>query len=244
MVRAVVRGLSIAALSIGVAWATSVDAATYDWTGLHGGAIVGWGFANAHGTSHKLDPNGFGSNRTSSGSRAWNGVIGGGEAGLDWMVSPNVVLGIEGDFSGADLTDKFEGISTDGISFKTNSFDWVGTVRGRVGYAWDNWLIYGTGGGAWTHGRLTNVQGPCNPDPTCAGGNVPLGTTDSTSLTQTGWTAGAGIAVAIASNWTIKLQYLHMDFGSFTNANPSFNRVDDVDSFTANIVETGVDYKF
>jgi opacity protein-like surface antigen len=241
-VRAIFRVSLIAALSISVTCA-SAKPAHYNWTGFYLGANAGWSFADASATGHKLDPNGFGSNRSSSASRSWNGFIGGGDVGFNWMALPNILVGIEADFSGTDLKDNFEGISRDGISYKTTRIDWIGTVRGRVGYAWRNWLIYGTGGAAWTHVHLTNTQGPCSPDPTCASSPVPLGTMDSNSLDLTGWAAGGGVEVGITQNWTAELHYLHMDFGTFTSANPSFNRFN-TSSLTTDVVEAGVNYKF
>lgn len=216
---------------------------TYNWTGFYVGGNAGWGFAKLDSTGHKLDPNGFGSNRTASNSTTWNGFVGGGVVGFNWMALPNVVLGVEADLSGADLKTNGEGVSTDGISFKTASIDAIGTLRGRIGYAWNNWLIYGTGGGVWSRVRMSNTQGPCNPDPTCAGGPVPLGTTNSNTINATGWTAGSGIEVGITPNWTAKLEYLHMDFATFTAANPSFNRAN-TDDLKIDVVRLGVNFKF
>src|SRR5450756_34598 len=74
---------------------------------------------------------------------------------------------------------------------------WVGTTRARVGYAFDRWLPYVTGGVAY--GNIQAVQ--------------PIGTSTSTNI---GWTAGAGLEYAIDRKWRGKLEYLHIDLGTAT----------------------------
>jgi outer membrane immunogenic protein len=74
---------------------------------------------------------------------------------------------------------------------------WVGTTRARVGYAFDRWLPYVTGGVAY--GNIQAAQ--------------PTGTSSNTNV---GWTAGAGVEYAISRNWSAKLEYLHIDLGTAT----------------------------
>ena len=74
---------------------------------------------------------------------------------------------------------------------------WLGTARGRVGYAFDRWMPYITGGAAF--GDVT--------------ANHPGFT--GASNTQVGWAAGAGVEFAVVNNWTAKVEYLHYDLGSF-----------------------------
>ena len=66
---------------------------------------------------------------------------------------------------------------------------------------------------------------------------------NSNTVNATGWTAGGGVEVGLTPNWTTKLEYLHMDFGSATVANPSFNRANTF-SLTTEIVRVGLNYKF
>ena len=82
--------------------------------------------------------------------------------------------------------------------------DWLATVRGRAGYAFDRILIYGTGGGAF--------------------GNVQAGVRRAgpfSSSTQTGWTAGAGVEFAFTPNLTAKVEYLYVDLGNQSCGEPS-----------------------
>ena len=87
---------------------------------------------------------------------------------------------------------------------------WFGTARGRLGYASAGWLIYATGG--YAYARLeTNASAS-------AGG---LSASVQRDESRSGWTAGGGIEVAFAQNWSAKVEYLYMDFGSATAAGSS-----------------------
>jgi opacity protein-like surface antigen len=111
--------------------------------------------------------------------------------------------------------------------------DWLATVRGRAGFAWDRVLFYGTGGAAFGE-----VQGS-------------FGTLPYASATQTGWTAGAGVEWAFLPNWTAKVEYLYVNLGNFScpptscgfgpAGGPSPNTSI---SFTENIIRAGINYKF
>ena len=79
---------------------------------------------------------------------------------------------------------------------------WLATFRGRLGYAFDRWLPYITGGGAYGNVKAT--------------ASLPIaGLAASTSNNQFGWTVGAGLEYAFLGNWTAKLEYLYVDLGSF-----------------------------
>ena len=132
------------------------------------------------------------------------------------------VWGIEGDIDYANLKGTGDTICT-GCEIKNT---WFGTLRGRVGYAFDRWLPYLTGGAA-----LGNV------DVSTPGG--------SASRTKFGWTAGAGIEYAFFGNWSAKAEYLYTDLGSSscdyaTCVIPADASVD----FTASIARLGINYRF
>ena len=74
------------------------------------------------------------------------------------------------------------------------TIDYVGTARGRVGYAFGRLLPYVTGGFAWGHGHV---------DVNDTGGNV----VSSPGQTQFGWAAGAGVEFAVSGNWSAKAEY-------------------------------------
>jgi outer membrane immunogenic protein len=180
----------------------------YTWTGFYLGVNGGGGWGRSiWDRTGNLDLSG--------------GVIGG-TAGFNWQTG-QVVLGIEGDVdwsgvSGSTSTFCFAGCATRN--------DWLGTVRGRVGYAWDRFLPYLTGG--------------------LAVGDINATTPGFSGATQTnlGWTVGAGVEPAIVGNWSAKAEYLHVDLGNF-NCGLSCGLVtpDNV-SFSANLLRGGVNYRF
>jgi outer membrane immunogenic protein len=88
-----------------------------------------------------------------------------------------------------------------------NKLPWFGTFRGRIGFTpAERWLVYVTGGLAY--GDVSTLE-TLNVN----GASVFL---NSTAL-RFGWTAGAGIETAIAKGWTVRVEYLYIDFGSITD---------------------------
>jgi len=106
---------------------------------------------------------------------------------------------------------------------------WLATVRGRVGYAFDRALFYGTAGAAFG-----NVQN----------GLTPPTTFDSSS--QAGWAVGGGIEFAFAANWSVKVEYLFVDLpnGFCTTALSCGGAAGSTATFSENIVRAGVNFKF
>jgi outer membrane immunogenic protein len=216
----------------------------YDWSGFYIGGNIGWDFANADSTSSKLNPASFGTATVSSGSNSWNGFTGGGQIGYNWVTTQRYLLGIEADLSAVNADINFLGIDVDGTAFNTAKIDAFGTLRGRAGIiVSSNWLFYGTGGLAWSHGDINHTQGPCAGDPTCATSPVALGTVNTVSFSRFGWTAGAGVEVGFARSWSAKLEYLYADFGSFSYNYPSFNRTATT-SLNEQFVRAGINYHF
>src|SRR5262249_12294712 len=92
--------------------------------------------------------------------------------------------------------------------------DWVAMIRGRVGFAANNWLFYATGGAAFTDlkGNFTFTDN-CNAVPTCSTGNPSANEALSlSSNTKVGWTVGGGFEYAIGNGWSIKGEYLYLQF--------------------------------
>jgi len=102
-----------------------------------------------------------------------------------------------------------------GCTVLNTKFNDFGTVRGRLGYAADHLLLYGTGGWAWSQSTTTSNFtcvgiGTC-PGPGVFGGFTGGGSSASTTATN-GWAAGAGLEYAFARNWTIRVEYLNIQF--------------------------------
>jgi outer membrane immunogenic protein len=94
-----------------------------------------------------------------------------------------------------------------GLVNHENKLPWFGTFRGRLGFTpAERWLVYATGGLAYgevTTSETLNVNGAI--------------ASLSTNRTRVGWTVGAGVEAALWSNWTAKLEYLYIDFGTINN---------------------------
>ena len=197
----------------------------FTWTGIYIGINGGYGFGDSSWTS----PAPVGS----TGNFSTDGFLIGGTIGGNYQWG-QFVLGIEADGDWQNLNG-----STGSVAGSCNVFacqtqsDWLATVRGRAGYAFDRILVYGTGGAAFG-----NVQ--------ASSGNQPF-----SSSTQTGWTAGGGVEFAFTPNLTGKIEYLYVDLGNQSCASANCGAfivgtggVPTNVSLTENIVRAGINYKF
>jgi high affinity Mn2+ porin len=210
----------------------------YDWTGLYVGAHLGYAWGSSNWTTA---PGLAGSLDMLQGFDVFKGTgsfFAGLQAGYDYMLPNRFVIGAEADGSFPSIQNP-EGISIGGTSTFSSplgpeSYSETvlssGTLRGRVGYAPGNWLLYATGGFAWTYDQLTLMQ-------------LTAGTTDMPLLWRLGWVAGAGVEVPIAPHWTASIQYLYTDYGRsnmlFANAGQSFGS-----SLSLQELRAGLNYRF
>ena len=181
------------------------------WQGGYAGANLGYGWA--HGEV---------STSTASASENLNGVIGGGQIVYNWQWAAPLVLGIEADIQGANQNkdNVVAGISV------TNSITYFATVRGRIGYAPGNWMLYATGG--WAYGEFKS--------------EATLGTSSATlSGTRSGWTVGGGVEWMFAPRWSAKLEYLYIDTGSFDTTVAGIPVTGELNN---NVARVGVNYHF
>jgi outer membrane immunogenic protein len=136
-----------------------------------------------------------------------------------------VGIGVEGDWDWTNLSGTTFNTSCAFVGCTTQS-NWLATVRGRAGWAWNRVLFYGTAGAAFA-----NVQ--------AAAGAFPF-----MNSTEAGWTAGVGLEYAFAPNWTAKAEYLFVDLANascgFANCGGTHTAV----SLNENIVRAGVNFKF
>jgi outer membrane immunogenic protein len=191
-------------------------APVYNWGGIYFGVNGAYGFGKSQWSGGGLTSSDFNV----------SGAMVGGTIGANFQTDA-FVFGIEGDFDGSWL----DGTGTDtvctvatvtGCETKNN---WLGTIRGRVGYAADRVLFYGTAGGAF--GNIVE-------------GAKGAATSTFASKSVAGWTAGAGVEAAFADNWTARVEYLFVDF-----SNAAFTTgVAPTVKLNANLIRLGVDYKF
>jgi outer membrane immunogenic protein len=150
-----------------------------------------------------------------------NGWLVGGTIGYNYQIG-SIVWGFEGDWDWSNV--KATVACAPGVNCSTEN-TWLATFRGRVGYAFDRWLPYITGGGAY--GRVKATLSAAGVDLASAASN------------QLGWTIGGGLEYAFMGNWSAKLEYLYVDLGTFNAAVVPTNV-----SFKENIVRAGLNYKF
>jgi outer membrane immunogenic protein len=194
--------------------------AIYNWTGFYIGLNGGGGWADDRSNvvyeslagvpypSTAL-PGGAGT----FGSRSAAGGFGGGQIGYNWQAQ-NWVFGLEADAQGSGIRGSegatlpyFAGSPGSTITATTTErLDWFGTVRGRLGYAWNNFLLYGTGGFAFgqTNSTITTAD---------SFGFTSFG---ADTTTRTGYVVGAGAEYGFAPNWSAKLEYQYLDLGRGT----------------------------
>lgn len=184
--------------------------AYFDWTGfyagLNAGAAINDSNVDGHAASGVL-PGNIASELRDSFEADDTVFTGGVELGYNWQVS-NFVVGVATDFNYLDFNkseDRTRAITGLGTVDSELGFqaDFFGTLRGRIGFAADNFLIYGTGGLAYAHEEIDGkVQ--VNNDTWRA----------SESDVNWGWTLGGGAEWAMDDHWTIGAEYLYVDLGS------------------------------
>jgi outer membrane immunogenic protein len=135
------------------------------------------------------------------GSLSLKGWAGGVRMGVD-VQNGGLVVGVLGDIMVGKISASVADLGGGGSDVSAN-IDWLGTVRGRVGVAFDKLLIYGTGGIAFAHVNATVTN--------LAPGDLESG---STSVQHTGWTAGIGAEMALNPNISLHAEWLYSDYGS------------------------------
>lgn len=168
------------------------DAPSYpSWGGFFVGVNAGYGWSDSNDQ--------LANNVVPFGGLTPSGGFGGGQIGYNWQVMwhPHLVLGVEADFQGANITDS--AVDTHNNTFKSQ-LDWFGTVRGKLGYAIGRSLIYGTGG--FAYGNVDNRA-------VTHTGNV-----FQNDGTDTGYALGVGVEHKFSPAWSIKAEYQYINLGA------------------------------
>jgi high affinity Mn2+ porin len=162
--------------------------AVYDWTGFYIGGHFGYGGGSLGPNTNPLPLEGVFL------PHSVTGVMGGYQVGYNRQLSNNVVLGVEADATFPAPVDQAAMARLPPAPYNT-SIDYIGTARGRIGYAFGPWMPYVTGGFAWGHPNVAFNDG--------SGAIV--------RHYQFGWTAGLGLEFAVSGNWSAKLEYNHVE---------------------------------
>jgi outer membrane immunogenic protein len=189
----------------------------HSWTGYYIGAQLGYGWGpssgtqNADGTFFPVVPHSIDS----------RGALAGGHIGFNYQTEA-LVVGAEADIEASNLNGSTAIVAFDQTYFFNVKADTLASVRGRVGWAQDRLMLYGTGGVAWGH-----VTTP------------PLNALDGW---RTGWTAGAGAEYALPRSWSAKIEYRYTDLGRASSFDPNLNSTDD-NTLSFHAIRLGVSRK-
>jgi outer membrane immunogenic protein len=216
----------------------------FSWSGFYLGVHGGYGWGSSNWTVNDTTlPVGF----ASTANPRSRGFLGGIQGGANHQFG-NWVAGIEADFSliDADATSTdplFAGGVPTGASMTAHSqIDWLATFTGRFGYAFDRSLLYVKGGVAGAE-----FKDNYSAHSLASAGDFFDGGTQSN--TRVGWTAGAGFEYALLNNWTARIEYNYLDFGSkdetfvFTDSTGSIGFNQSIER-KLQLVKLGINYKF
>jgi outer membrane immunogenic protein len=269
---------AIALFAIGAAPALAADMApapytkapppvvpVFTWTGFYVGGNAGYAWGNSDPTSLFTCPSGSAANscaysfpanlavidNATTGRLQPDGFTGGFQAGYNWQFASSAVFGIETDInsfrlrSSLSATGPFPAAASNFVTNVSSSTDWLYTLRGRLGWAFTPMaMLYATGGLAVTDLHTSNAFTDNFAPPTFGSSSI--------SNTKAGWTAGGGVEWAFNQNWTVKAEYLYVDFGSVsttltTNTIAAVvgpNVLTTSTNLHENIVRAGINYKF
>jgi outer membrane immunogenic protein len=221
------------------------------WDGFYLGGQIGGGWA----TDKMSESTAFVPPATGSASLGENGISGGAHAGYNWQFG-SMVTGLEGDFEGTSLrkssncltADAGVGNASPGACFPSalaysyrTALPWQSSARARLGYAFDRFLVYGTGGVAIADISTRYTQS------VPGFGGLEMGA-QSFDRTAVGFTVGGGVEYAINANWSARAEYRFSDFGKVSNPVTSaglfWNGYANRHSVEDNAVLFGVSYKF
>jgi outer membrane immunogenic protein len=181
------------------------SAMPFQWSGAYAGADIGYGLLDG-------DFSALGSTV----SQDFNGATLGGFVGYNWQLSNGFVTGIEGDVSYNWNDEAFSDVEA--------GTEWAGSVRGRLGFAFDRALVYGAAGWTATRGFAKDV---------------PSG--EEVSKTFSGWTIGAGLEYAVTDTVFLRGEYRYNDFGDKDiDVGPGILNVD----LNQSVVKVGLGVKF
>jgi high affinity Mn2+ porin len=170
------------------------------WSGFYVGGHLGYG--RGHASDSAADP--------IPANKALGSLFGGLQLGYNHVLKSGILLGVESDFSFPSFLsgDDVARIRSTPQGTLAEKIDYIGRLRGRIGYAFDNWLVYGTAGFAWSQARFVETS-------------ALTGDEDKAFSARGGWVLGAGAEVAIAPDWSARLEYLYDNFGKAAVTMPS-----------------------
>ena len=227
MKKVLLTGTAIAAFMGGSALAADIplkappQAAAWGWSGFYTGTQAGYGWGEVDNSFQV-------SSIIKEPAYRFRGAVGGSHAGYNLQYG-QFVLGLEGDYEWANISGNDNGI---GGAVDTTTLTWMASARGRLGIAWNQVLLYGTGGYAWANARYSLGAS---------------GTNNQQNDTIKGWTAGGGLEWMLSSSWSVRAEYRFTKFDEdtlFFPAKGAINAQTIRFQPDLNVVRVGVSYRW
>jgi high affinity Mn2+ porin len=221
--------------------------APYDWTGFYAGGHLGYSVGLSDWTATQAGvatPSLSGSLDLFQGYNFFKGTgsyLLGFQAGYNYMLTSRLMLGAEADVSFPSVLGASQTIASPliGQAIYRDQVEMFGTVRGRLGYAFGDWLLYATGGFAYSFDHLTRSQ----VSGAAAGGTAVGGTVENLFMVpRVGGAAGAGIEVALTPHWRARFEYLYTGYAPRSVDFPAGAQRFDSD-LAIHAVRFGLDYR-
>jgi outer membrane immunogenic protein len=230
-----------------------VAPAIFDWTGFYAGFNAGYGFGKSDDAVAVTNPGTWfvGAEPAAvaaagSASQSPKGFLGGLQVGYNWQWG-HFVAGLEADFDYMGLKASTTGTAADpavpgnfyNISQEIKT-TWLGTARPRIGWAFDNFLVYATGGAAVSQIKYTSSHSETT---TTGAGSA------TTNPVKLGWVAGIGAEWAWSQRWSVKAEYLYVKMAGVSTDYGVTSGVltgseGGAASLKMNIARLGVNYRF
>ena len=196
----------------------------FSWTGFYLGVNGGYGWGNADWTfPGAADTLAF----------KETGAMAGGQMGINWQFARSMVIGVEGTYDWTNIGGK--ATCPDGDSTCKTRFNSTADISGRLGFAFNRFLLYGKGGVAFADMKHTSAS---LIDPSLSAG--------SGYDVKTGYLVGGGFEYAITDHISWKLEYDYSNFGSvdYTLSNPAGAAGSITETQSMSAVKAGLNFKF
>jgi high affinity Mn2+ porin len=220
----------------------TLNANAFDWNGFYVGTQAGYAFGRSNFTATSIGPRALPFNGSLDFFQKPDGWTGTGsyfvglQAGYNVVLPSRFVIGVEADALFPSLVGAAQAIRTDRPrdAILDENMLVAGTARGRLGYAFGNWLPYATAGFAWTFDqaawtRLDEIRG----------GTAAI---EQQLLWRLGWTIGAGLEFPFAPNWTARAEYLFTQYDAHGATFPGATEHVDLSNLRSSQVRLGVNY--
>jgi outer membrane immunogenic protein len=170
----------------------------WSWTGCFVGGYAGGVWARKKDWTVRTPGGAFFGE--SLGGHDDDGWLGGAQAGCDYQFAGGFVIGVQGDYAWADAEGSHDSTREIGVAYHSKVKS-LATVTGRIGYAWDRFLGYVRGGGAWERDDYWATT-------------IILGTAYTSRETRSGWTVAVGGEYAFTNFLSGFVEYSYYDFGT------------------------------